>query len=158
MTAKPLPALRALPARAMTDLARSLRCGHLAADASSFMIRHMVPGISETAATELCSLLSAGFAADHAALLLDAIAAEQSSPARSTLLELVTSGPDAAGGTRDAGVVLREIFATAERRVLIIGFAVQQGREVFAVLAQRMRQLPDLAVRLCLDVRRPQAT
>ena len=32
--------------------------------------------------------------------------------------------------------------------------AVHQGREIFAVLAERMRQMPDLAVRLCLDVRR----
>jgi len=151
---EPIPALRALSRRALSDLARGLRFGHIAADASSFMIRHMVPGVSEDAAKELCSLLSTGLAPEHAALLVGAIAAERSSPERSAALELVTSGPDAVGGTRDTGVVLREIFATAERRVLIIGFAVQQGREVFAVLAQRMRQLPDLAVRLCLDVRR----
>jgi phosphatidylserine/phosphatidylglycerophosphate/cardiolipin synthase-like enzyme len=50
--------------------------------------------------------------------------------------------------------LLRELFASAERRVLIIGFAVHQGREVFAVLAERMREVPDLMVRLCLDVRR----
>ena len=41
--------------------------------------------------------------------------------------------------TRDTGVVLRELFAEAEHRVLIIGFAVHQGREIFAVLAERMR-------------------
>ena len=58
------------------------------------------------------------------------------------------------GGARDTGVVLRELFATAERRVLIIGFAVHQGREVFAVLAERMRQIPDLMVCRCIDVRR----
>jgi phosphatidylserine/phosphatidylglycerophosphate/cardiolipin synthase-like enzyme len=118
------------------------------------MIRHMVPGISETAAIELCSLLSAGLAAEHAALLLDAIAAERLSLARSAVLELVTSGPDAIGSSRDTGVVLRELFASAQRRVLIVGFAVHQGREVFAVLAERMQQVPELMVRLCLDVRR----
>jgi phosphatidylserine/phosphatidylglycerophosphate/cardiolipin synthase-like enzyme len=67
---------------------------------------------------------------------------------------LVTSGPDAAGSTRDTGVVLWELFASAQRRVLIIGFAVHQGREIFAVLGERMRHLPDLTVRVCLDVRR----
>jgi len=66
----------------------------------------------------------------------------------------VISGPDLVGGTRDTGVVLRELFASAECRVLIVGFAVHLGREVFAVLAERKRQLPDLKVRLCLDVGR----
>ena len=155
MSGEPIPALRALSAHTLSDLNRGLRSGHIAVDASSFMIRHMVPGVSEGAATELCSLLSTGLAPEHAALLVGAIAAERSSPKRTAALELVTSGPDAVGGTRDTGVVLRELFACAERRVLIIGFAVQQGREVFAVIARRMQQLPDLAVRLCLDVRRP---
>jgi hypothetical protein len=69
-------------------------------------------------------------------------------------LELVTSGSDIAGATRDTGVVLRELFTEAEHRVLVVGFAVHQGREIFAALADRMRQRADLAVRLCLDVRR----
>jgi hypothetical protein len=51
--------------------------------------------------------------------------------------------------------VLRELFAEAEQRVLVAGFAVRQGREIFAALADRMRQRAELAVRLCLDVRRP---
>jgi phosphatidylserine/phosphatidylglycerophosphate/cardiolipin synthase-like enzyme len=153
VTAEPLPALRALSARALSDLARGLKSDHIAADASSFLIRHIAPGVSETAAIELCSLLATGLAPEHAALLVGAIAAERLSPARS-VLELVTSGPDAVGGTRDTGVALRELFASAERRVLVVGFAVHQGREIFAVLAQRMRQLPDLMIRLCLDVRR----
>jgi hypothetical protein len=41
--------------------------------------------------------------------------------------------------------------------VLVVGFAVHQGREIFAALADRMCQRPDLAVRLCLNVRRPPA-
>jgi phosphatidylserine/phosphatidylglycerophosphate/cardiolipin synthase-like enzyme len=36
--------------------------------------------------------------------------------------------------------VLRELFATAERRVLVVGFATHQGREMFAGLAARMHQ------------------
>jgi phosphatidylserine/phosphatidylglycerophosphate/cardiolipin synthase-like enzyme len=151
---EPVSALRALSSRALEDLIHALRSGHLAADISTFMIQHMIPGISEGAATDLRSLLSAGLAAEHAALMLDAIAAERRSFARSAVLELVTSGPDAVGNSRDTGVVLRELFASTERRVLIVGFAVHQGREVFAVLAERMQQVPELTVRLCLDVRR----
>jgi len=69
-------------------------------------------------------------------------------------IELVTSGPDIAGMTRDTGVVLRELFAGADQRVLVVGFAVHQGREIFSTLADRMRQRPDLVARLCLDIRR----
>ncbi|GEM_PF-6680879 len=71
MTAEPLPALRALSVRALGDLARGLRSGHLAISASSFMIRYTVPGVSEAAAAELSLLLSTGLTPKHAALLLD---------------------------------------------------------------------------------------
>jgi len=93
-------------------------------------------------------------AAEHAALLFQAIAADRAVEARSGDIEVVSSGPDSAGTTRDTSVVLRELFAAADQRVLIVGFAVHQGRNVFAVLAERMRQQADLLVRLCLDVRR----
>jgi phosphatidylserine/phosphatidylglycerophosphate/cardiolipin synthase-like enzyme len=118
------------------------------------MIRYAFPDASEPAAAELAALLANGIRPEHAALLLDAIAAEKTATAGATKVELVTSGPDAAGRTRDTGVILRQLFAGAERRVLILGFAVHQGREIFAVLGERMRQLPDLSVRICLDVRR----
>jgi phosphatidylserine/phosphatidylglycerophosphate/cardiolipin synthase-like enzyme len=92
--------------------------------------------------------------ASSTALLLEVVAAERAPESGSTRIELVTSGPDAAGSTRDTGVVLREVFASAQRRVLIVGFAVHQGREIFAVLGERMCERPDVAVRICLDVRR----
>ena len=91
------------------------------------MVRYAVPAVGETAAAELSSLLASGLGPQHAALLLDALAAELEPRGDSAVLELVTSGPDIAGTTRDTGVVLRELFAEAERRVLVVGFAVHQG-------------------------------
>ena len=38
--------------------------------------------------------------------------------------------------------------------VLVAGYAVYQGRDVFRALAERMEQLPDLKVRMFLDVHR----
>jgi phosphatidylserine/phosphatidylglycerophosphate/cardiolipin synthase-like enzyme len=154
VTAEPVPALRALPGRLLRDLAGGLRSGRLTAGASHFMIRYAYPDPSELAAAELAALLTSGLGTEHAALLLDVVAVERTPESGSTKIELVTSGPDAIAGTRDTGVILRQLFASAERRVLIVGFAVHQGREIFAVLAARMRQLPDLVVRICLDVRR----
>jgi phosphatidylserine/phosphatidylglycerophosphate/cardiolipin synthase-like enzyme len=101
-------------------------------------------------AIELCSLLGSGIGLQHVALLLDAVAAERNPRADAAVVELVTSSPDIAGATRDTGVVMRELFAEAEQRVLVIGFAVHQAREIFAALADRMSQRPDLVV----DIRR----
>jgi phosphatidylserine/phosphatidylglycerophosphate/cardiolipin synthase-like enzyme len=150
----PIPAIRELPERVLIDLAQALRAERLTEAATAFLVRYAVPAVSEAAAAELSSLLASRLGPQHAALLLDALAAEQKLRADAAALELVTSGPDIAGATRDTGVVLRELFTEAEHRVLVVGFAVHQGREIFAALADRMRQRADLAVRLCLDVRR----
>jgi hypothetical protein len=131
-----------------------LRSGRLATNASGFAVRHAFPEASISAAAELAASLAGGIEPQHAALLLEVAACERLGEARLVEIELVTSGPDLAGGTRDTGVVLRQPFATAEKRALIVGFAVHQGREVFGVLGERMRVLPDLSVRICLDVRR----
>jgi hypothetical protein len=152
--AGPIPAIRELPERVQTDLAQALRAGRLTEAATAFMVRYAVPAVSEAASAELSSLLAAGLGPQHAALLLDAFATEGKLRADAAALELVTSGPDIAGATRDTGVVLRELFTEAEHRVLVVGFAVYQGREIFAALADRMRHRAGLAVRLCLDVRR----
>jgi hypothetical protein len=154
MTAGPFPAIRALPERTLADLASALRSGRVSERATAFELRFAVPAVGEAAAEEVVSLLGTGLKLQHGALLLDAIAAERRSPPDAGAVELVTSGPDIVGATRDTGVVMRELFGTAENRVLIVGFAVHQGREIFAALAERMQHRPDLSVRLCLDVRR----
>jgi hypothetical protein len=154
MTADPIPSIRALPERALADLASALRSGRVSERATAFDLRYIVPAVSEAAAEEVTSLLGTGLTLQHGALLLEAIASERGSPADNGAIELVTSGPDIVGATRDTGVVMRELFGTAESRVLVVGFAVHQGREIFAALAERMQHRPDLSVRLCLDVRR----
>jgi hypothetical protein len=138
----------------LDDLAQALRAGCLTGATTAFMVRYAVPAAAEVAAIELSSLLASGLDPQHAALLLEALVAERRLRADTAGLELVTSGPDIAGTTRDTGVVLRELFSEAEHRVLVVGFAVHQGREIFAALSDRMHQRPELTVRLCLDVRR----
>jgi hypothetical protein len=86
--------------------------------------------------------------------LADAV--NTASAVRPAAVELVWSGPEADGITnRDTGVVTRELFGQAVAEVVVVGFAVYQGREIFARLADRMQELPTLRVRLFLDVRRP---
>ncbi len=70
-------------------------------------------------------------------------------------MDLVWTGPETLEVTnRDTGVVVRDLFGTAEAEVLVAGFAVYQGRTVFKRLAERMEERPDLRVKLFLDVHR----
>jgi hypothetical protein len=87
------------------------------------MILYSFPEASSLAAAELSGLLASGLGADHAALLLEVVAAER---APESSIDLVTSGP-AAGGTRDTGVVLRRLFASAERRCWSSGSPFTKG-------------------------------
>jgi phosphatidylserine/phosphatidylglycerophosphate/cardiolipin synthase-like enzyme len=91
------------------------------------------------------------------ALLLDTVAETRArAPNIADLVELVWTGPESLGvSNRDTAVVVRELFGTATNEVLVAGFAVYQGREVFRRLAERMEELPALRVRLYLDVGRP---
>lgn len=55
---------------------------------------------------------------------------------------------------RDTGVVVRDMFAGAQRHVLVAGFAVYQGITIFQRLAERMDESPGLSVDLYLNIDR----
>lgn len=59
--------------------------------------------------------------------------------------------------SRDTSVVVRELFSNAESSVLIAGFAISHGNEIFRALAERMASVPTLAVRMFLNVPRNDA-
>lgn len=92
----------------------------------------------------------------HVALLAETIVRTRAClPSQTDLVDLVWTGPETLGVTnRDTGVVVRELFGAAESDVLVAGFAVHQGREVFKRLAERMEERSALRVRLFLDVHR----
>ena len=70
-------------------------------------------------------------------------------------VDLVLTGPEAPGTTfRDTAVVVRELFSGAMRSVVVAGYAVYQGKEVFRALADRMAEIPELHVRMFLDIQR----
>lgn len=52
------------------------------------------------------------------------------------------------------GQAQRELFRQAGQSVLVAGYAVYQGRDVFQALAERMDAEPGLTVRMFLDVQR----
>jgi phosphatidylserine/phosphatidylglycerophosphate/cardiolipin synthase-like enzyme len=107
-------------------------------------------------AGELQQMIEQGFAPRQLAVVLELIAKDRSQrPVLEEVIDLVTTGPETANATnRDTSVVVRELFTHAERSVLVAGYAVYQGQHVFAALADRMQAVPQMNVRMFLDVQR----
>lgn len=143
--------------RDMQEIAAALRSGRLSTPLSVVALQRVLPGTPCAALIETFNRLAEdGFTAAQLATMLELLRADrQRRPQVDDIVQLVTTGPDA-GGTdgRDTSVVVRDLFAHATSSVLVAGYAVYQGQRVFQALADRMRELPDLQVRLFLDIQR----
>ena len=138
-------------------LATALRSGRLVAPFTGLAVQRVVaPAQADALAQALDTLVRQGFTAAQIATLLDLLLADRAQRrVQEAVIDVVTTGPEAGATTnRDTSVVVRELFAQAERSVLVAGYAVYQGQRVFQALAERMQQRPALVVRLFLDVRR----
>jgi phosphatidylserine/phosphatidylglycerophosphate/cardiolipin synthase-like enzyme len=150
------------PCQLLTDadlhaLAAALRCGRLSRPFSPVaVLPYCAAASAGGVAARMQRLAEEGLKPEHLALLMETIAqARLQRPHESDLLDLVWTGPETPGTfNRDTGVVVRELFSGAQEYVLVAGYAVYQGREVFRSLADRMAQRPGLKVRMFLDVHR----
>jgi len=144
----------------LTALASGLRSDRLHAPFTTVAVQNFCPAVHAGAvAARLQQLHDEGMQPLHLALLVETIIRT-----RTRLLQqadrvnLVWTGPEALGVTnRDTGVVVRELFGSANSEVMMAGFAVYQGRAIFKRLTERMEERPGLRVRLFLDVKRPPA-
>jgi len=76
-------------------------------------------------------------------------------PPLEELVDLVTTAPNTRTTVmRDTSVVVRDLFHNAKGSVVVIGYAVRQGQQVFQALANRMMELPSLQARMYLDIQR----
>ncbi|MBI4870356.1 MAG: phospholipase [Candidatus Riflebacteria bacterium] len=99
---------------------------------------------------------AAGSTSALAAVLRVAAAEREDAQHLADRVELVWTGPEERGmASRDTFVVLRELFAAAERSVLLTCYAISNGPRVFAALAERMDRLSGLTVRMFLNVAHP---
>lgn len=133
----------------LAALAAALRLGHTNTPYSKTSLSRIVGGAkSSDLLASLTSLDNEGFTPQQTATLCDTLLKErQLHPSASKVIELVTTGPEVANcGHRDTGVVVREMFARAERTVLVAGYAVFQGQRIFQALADRMEERPELQV------------
>lgn len=85
--------------------------------------------------------------------VLDAVLAERSR--KHPELELVWTGPDAHGSeTRDTAALLRELFASARREVILAGYSFDGGTDLFVPLRKVMIE-HGVEARFFIDVPRP---
>ncbi len=149
--------LHQLPSADLEAIAAALRSGRLDAPYSEFALQRYTRTQPASQVSQcLNRLADEGFSGQQAARVVSSIveARNRTSPA-SEVAELVWTGPEIAGAVnRDTGVVVRDLFGRATREVLVAGFAVYQGKEVFRRLAERMVEIPELRVRFFLDIRR----
>ena len=153
-----IDSIRDLADADLRALASALRAGWFGPPYSAAaLLRYCRPERAAAVAGSLQRLADEGMKAEHLALLLETAAALRSERAAAEdAVELVWTGPDLPGPCcRDTAVVVRELFGSARDEVLIVGYAVHQGKDVFRVLAERMDGLPGLRVRMFLDVQRP---
>lgn len=151
-------ALRGLSPSALLDLATAVEGSSLGPPFQPLPLRRLGFGPeSEPVSVELSSLWDLGFSTAALARVLRLLAAErQLAQSAVDRTELVWTGPELRGARgRDTAVVVRELFSSAERSVDVATYAIYQGRQVFGPLALRMDQVPDLKVRIFVNVARP---
>jgi phosphatidylserine/phosphatidylglycerophosphate/cardiolipin synthase-like enzyme len=146
-----------LPDNTLRALASALRCGRLTAPYTTLTIqRYCSAGETASVAARLQELSAEGMKSEHLALLLESVVAGRGQHADAgEVVELVWTGPELPGMVnRDTAAVVHGLFASARESVLLAGYAVYQGRDLFRPLAERYDQEPGLRVRLFLDVQR----
>jgi hypothetical protein len=149
------PLLR-LPVRALESLAASLTDGLLSEAITLHGVEQAAGADAAAVAACLREFVADGFAPRHlAAVVCGIAAAAERAPKPTSLFDLVLSGPDLPGvPTADTAAVMRTLVGRAAREVILVGYAVHDGRRIFEPLARRMEEVPGLAVTVCLDIQR----
>jgi phosphatidylserine/phosphatidylglycerophosphate/cardiolipin synthase-like enzyme len=152
--------LRKIPSTALRSLADSIHSGRLLPPFTSLSLQRYVPASECPGLAEELQFLSSGGLQNPQLAHIMSLLADTKSASEQTAekIEFVWSGPELPGAaSRDTSVVVRELFSSAESSVLIAGFAISHGNEIFRALAERMISVPTLAVRMFLNVPRDDA-
>lgn len=149
------PLLR-LPIGALESLASSLADG-LLSEAITLRGVEQAAGTDAPAVTAtLREFLADGYSPQHLATVVAGIAAATARvPKPTSLFDLVLSGPDLPGvPTADTAAVMRTLISQANREVILVGYAVYDGKKLFEPLARRMDEKAGLTATFCLDIQR----
>lgn len=151
-----MDALGRLSASTLSALADKLERGTLSPPYAELALDVVDASGRASIATELEALRNLDVLPPALAVFLRALA-KQTSHAQDARdgVELVWTGPDVGEShARDAAVVATELFARAERSVLLATYALHNGHQVLKALAQRMDEQPELKVTLIVNIER----
>ena len=150
--------LATLSDRSLHRLLEALNSGLLTSPFSSLTLSQLVPQEQlHPLFNELSGLQQTGLTSPLLAGMIRILLQQREQlRAETGRYELVMTGPEPPGALiRDTAVVVRQMFLHATQSICICGFAVYQGREIFASLANRMEAVPELKVRMYLNIERP---
>lgn len=146
---------------ALLNLAAALESGRITAPFLPLHLNSYVPSsLAPDIASELEQLGVMGMTNQHKAYTLRLLAEERKSAQESrNRVNLVWTGCETPGSeTRDTAVVVQELFNSAHSSVLIASYAIDKGKkaqELFGTLARRLDIMPNLQVRMFLNIQRP---
>lgn len=124
---------------------------------------YVTDGLLTDTLNSLNSLILKGFSLSQVGILLRTIAQERQITLHDRPPpELAWTGPEAPGtASRDTRVVVQELFAQAQRSVLVATYALDQNAKadaLFQTLADRMDANPKLAVQFFVNLMRPHSS
>lgn len=150
--------LSAVPERSLRTLAASLRDGALRHGLSLHGVTAAVGPPAAALAPILTRHADAGWSPLQLALVVEAHLAGRAVGAAASAgheSELVLSGPEVAElPSRDTAAVFRLLLQAATREILVTGYAVHAGSELFAEAAERLDADASLSMTLVVDFRR----
>jgi phosphatidylserine/phosphatidylglycerophosphate/cardiolipin synthase-like enzyme len=140
----------------LRSLATSLREGPLSLGVSRQALTHIVGPHAGEILVCFEALRTQGMSPAHIALVTEAVAAARESVTTpQQLFDLVISGPEVPGvPTADTAATIRTLIENAQSEILLVGYAVHNGKRLFKRLAERMALAPTLCVTFHLDIPR----
>ena len=141
-----------IPSETLLQLADALEAGHVRGPLTKFGLRAFTT--SAVAAQALEELRkTTGSEAGLAGICRLVVAERAAEAARAPKVEVVWTGPERVGAsTRDTKVVVAQLFARAQRSVLVSSYSLGSGALLFAPLVARMAEIPSLRVRMFFDI------
>lgn len=148
--------LQNLSATSLRELIKALKSGWLTTPITSLSVQKYTNTTPHEVAQELQRLINKGTPPTQLAFFLELLLNERErTHLIDDFIDLVWTGPEAPGTTNlDTGVVVRDLFRKATNAVIISGYAIYQGKQVFKALAEQMESHPNLEVKMFLDVQR----
>lgn len=140
----------------LRSLAKSLREGSLSLGITRQALTQIVGPHAGEMFVCFDALRAQGMTTNHIALLTEAVATTRENVASpQQLFDLVISGPEVAGvPTADTAATVQTLIENAQSEILLVGYAVHNGKRLFKRLAERMTEAPTLRVTFHLDIPR----